>query len=341
MTPRLRGKRVLTVKLSLADIRKLARGCCEVREEPQGIYFDRMNEPLRDFYSGAEGFNICARCPAGVRIRFRSNTASLRASFKYGGGASQPFFGADLFVDGRRAGTFGPKEKVTRWSGEIFRAESQIEREFDLWLSYSVETWVDFLEVEDGASVEPVMPDGETWLAVGNSITQGMFCTSPSRTYAATAARVQGLALHNVGVGGGRMEPGVGKGASLIPCSIATVAFGVNDWNQLKPVDQFKRDSMELLCALLRGRENLPVGLITPLPVCDRPELNEVGASPEDLRRVLREAACEFESVTVIEGPSLVPADEKYFVDGVHPNDLGMNEMGTNLATKLKLLLGG
>ena len=62
------------------EIEQLAHGCCEVREETRGVFFDRMNAPLREFYDSGEAFRVRARCPAGVRIRFRSDTSWLKVS---------------------------------------------------------------------------------------------------------------------------------------------------------------------------------------------------------------------------------------------------------------------
>lgn len=275
-----------------------------------------------------------------MRLRFRSDTSWIKACFRYGGQA-RPIFAADIFVDGRPAETFGPDAPTREWSGEIFRAEVRTRREFDLWLPHVVETWVEFLEMEDGAEIEPVPAGSTTWVAAGDSITQGMAASIPSRTFSAVAARSLKFNLHNTGVGGATMEQVAGMGASLIPCSFATVAFGVNDWAHSKPGEQFEQDTVGLLSELLRGKSNLPVGLLTPLPVLERDDLASSTLRIEDFRQALRRVGERFETVTVIEGPSLVPAIADYFVDGVHPNDRGMAEMGKNLAVHLGKLAPG
>ena len=55
----------------------------------------------------------------------------------------------------------------------------------------------------------------------------------------------------------------------------------------------------------------------------------------EDFRRTLCEAAEDCESVTVVDGRALVPAEESCFADGLHPNDRGMAFFAENLLRQL------
>jgi len=327
------------MKLPFSAIAKLAHGCCEVREEENGIFFDRMTGPLREFYGTSESGATRMRCPAGVRLRFRSDTPWIKASFRYGRAARPIRFG-DLIVDRGEVRAFGPAEAVADWSGEIYREEDGGEREFDLWLPHLVESWLASLEVADGARVAEAAPSPVTMLAIGDSITQGMTGKDPADTYVARAARGLGVNLHNVGVGGARMEKVVGAGAAMVPCSLATVAFGVNDWwGGAKSLDRFRADADALLSALLSAKHDLPIALLTPLPVYERAETNKLGLPLEDYRQALRDAAHQFASVTLIEGATLISNDPAAFVDGVHPNDRGMKEMGVALTARLKGML--
>ncbi len=325
------------MKIPYDNLKDLAEGCCEVRVEHEGLLLDRMNAALHKIYVNG---NIRRRAcsTAGVRLRFRCDSSWVWVSFKYGE-TVRPYLEADLFVDGVPAGSYGPRQKTHHWAGEIFSADSREERKFELWLPYSVQTWVDWLEIEAGSQIHPAKANLNVWLALGDSITQGMTATSPSLTYASVAARATDLNLHNIGVGGRTMQTAVGKAANSISCSLATIAFGINDWARCKALDRYRQDTLGLLAGLLDRKKHLPIGLISPLPVVGKSETNEAGVALEEFRKVLRAVADESKNVTVIEGPSLVPADPDYFVDGVHPNDRGMEEMGKNLAPHLKALL--
>jgi len=325
------------MRLSLDQLKEIAHGCCEAREEDRGVMFDRMNDPLREFYSATEGWTTCRRSPAGVRLRFRSNTPRIAVSLRYGR-SECPSYCADLFVDDDPVRSVGPEGAAERWSGEIYAAGTRAERSFDLWMPHVTETWLEWLEVDDDATVTPVAREAVTWLALGDSITQGMVATSPARSYVAIAARALGVGVHNVGVGGTKMLPELGRGAGVLRCMFATVAIGVIDWAQSRRIEPFAADTTEMLAGLVAGHEDLPVCLVTPLPIFDRPKKNERGLTIEDYRTALRRASAGLANVTVIEGTSLGMDSPECFVDGVHPNDHGMRVAGTSLAEQLRAL---
>lgn len=324
------------MNLSIDHLRAFARGVCEVRHEDRGVYLDRMNAPLRALYGQTEGALIRARCGAGICLRFRSDTAELRLHLQ-SGRTARPFRKADLFVDGTWLTTAGPEGAGTEWKGRLFAAARRAPREFELWLPHCAETWIASLEIEDGSLIEPLPPLPHAWLAIGDSITQGMTATAPARAFAVIAARRAALDVHNIGVGGATMEAEAGRASAALRWDIATVAFGCNDWNQGRPPAGYEAATRDLLAALRAVRPDAPILLITPLPVTRQPEgeLNKNGVALEDYREILRRTAMDFRAVNVIEGPDLVPADPACFADGVHPNDAGMALIGERLAERL------
>ena len=321
------------------QITSFARGCVAVRREDNGFFFERMTEGLRRVYGAAEGSDTRACCPAAVRLRFRSDTTSLKVGLRFAR-AARPVYTVGLLVDGAFVGTFGSKEPVEQWVGDIFSNDDAQVREFDLWLPCLVEAWVESLEVDDGCALEPAPATPGLWLAVGDSITQGMTVPCPTQTFVAATALALGVDVHCTGVGGGKMLPEVGIGANPIECTFATVAFGVNDWNNEKPVALFREQTRALLNGLIEGRAELPVGLMTPLPVFGRSEVNKDGVALEAFRQVLRDVAAELKNVTLIEGRDLVTPQPDRFVDGVHPNELGMAEIARALAPRLCEMTG-
>jgi len=327
------------VRLSFDQLEEIAQGCCDVREEDRGVVFDRMNAPLRELYSATEGWTTCRRSPAGVRLRFRSDTSRVAVSLRYGR-SECPSYCVDLFVDDDPVRSAGPEGEAEQWSGEVYAVGTRGERTFDLWMPHVTETWLEWLEVDDDASVTSVAREEVTWLAVGDSITQGMVATSPARSYVAIAARSLGVGVHNVGVGGTKMLPELGRGAGSLHWTFATVAIGVIDWAQSRRIEPFAAHTTEMLGGLMAEREDLPVCLVTPLPVFDRAEENEHGLTVEDYRRALRRASAGFANVTVIEGTSLGMDSRECFVDGVHPNDHGMRVLGSALAQRLSAFSG-
>lgn len=325
------------MKFTLDQFRACAAGCFEIREEPEGLFFDRMTPALRALYGTAEGALIRARCQTGIRLRFESDTDSLRLSLRLGR-AARAINVVDLIVDGVFQASFTGTLAVQPWTVELFANPDRRPRRFELWLPYAVESWVVSLEIGDNATLKPLPPEPVTWLVIGDSITQGMTCSSPARTYAGLAARAAGFNHHNTGVGGAIMDPAAG-GAAAIPATFATVAFGCNDWNRCLPLAEFESATLGLFDALLALHPGLPVGLITPLPaVWATGEKNKSDVWLESYRDVLRKIAPRFPAARLIEGPQLVPADPGCFVDGIHPNTTGMAVVARNLAMHLQIL---
>ena len=326
------------MRLSADVLQQVARGCVSVRQEPDGIIFDRMTAQLHEHYSQTEAQIVRAACPAGVRLRFQSDTTFIHLALRYGE-PCRPFYGTDVFADEAFVGTFGPRNPADQWEADIFSVSGRKMRTFDIWLPYAVESQIIAMEIDDDAQVDPLPRAPMTWLAIGDSITQGMTASSPSRTYVAEATRSLNMEVHNTGVGGATMEATAGSGVMPIEFGFATVAFGVNDWNTEKPLEKFRADTKALLEGVLKKRATLPIGLITPPPSDDLHQMEKKAQSLEAYRRVLREAALSFPTVQVIEGPSLMLAEMDRFVDGIHPNDLGMTEMGRNLTAALEPMI--
>ena len=324
------------MQIDLVQRPDLLRGVCDARREGDGVVLDRMNAALREFYSDSEARIARAQSRPGVRIVFQANTRWVRIALRFGL-QSRALFKSDLFCNGQHSCSFGPEEPAETWQEEFsFPTNGTGEMRFDIWLPHCVQTFVQSLEVEDGADVKAVPPAKKKWLAVGDSITQGMTATTPGRTYVCLAARETGLDLHDIGVGGGTAEPQIGLAARPIECDVITVLFGPNDFNRGKSADLFRQNTAHLIEALLDGRPGLPVGLMTPLPWMGCKGTNEAGASLADFRAVLRDVPGRFPSVRLIEGPDLVPAEDGCFVDGVHPNDAGMKSIGEGLVSPLR-----
>ncbi len=322
------------MNLTFAQLRSFATGCTEIREDPEGVFFDRMPPSQRTHYGATEGAVIRARCQTGIRIRFRSDTRRLTAMLRFGR-AARVFPCVDLVVDGIFMGTFAGDREQQPCRLEVFQSAEKLLRTFELWLPYSMESWLVSLEADDGARLEALPADPVNWLVIGDSISQGMTCSSPGRTYPALTARSLGWNHHNVAVGGARMEAAAGDVGS-IPADIASVAFGCNDWNGGKSVATYEDDTKRLLDTLFAGHPGLPTALLTPFPaVWDKGEQNKDGVWLESFRDVLRKIAPAYPSVHLLEGPSLIPADPGAFVDGIHPNNAGMAALARNLAPEL------
>jgi lysophospholipase L1-like esterase len=320
------------MKIDLIENDNLVFGASSYEYSNGAYHFFRMTEALNDFFGDNEAFSIRAACPSGVRIAFITDSEFLAMEVLYGR-STRPIFTIDVIVDGEYTLTFGPDEEV-----EEFNFSTELpgtgSKKVEIFLPVMVECVVKGIMLEEGADLEPVPEKPLPLLFIGDSITQGMVVSTPSLTYPAQVATVLNVDFHNVAVGGATMQKEEAPLVMELDWEKAFLAYGVNDFSQSRPIEQFEdetRGTLETLCS----RENAEVFVITPIPWALRTNANELGLHLEDYREVLRKVASGFPQVKIIEGTKLVPDDPQYFVDNIHPNDLGMTTYADNLLAEL------
>lgn len=320
------------VKIDLVNQPMLVTGAARVLPaDGNGVQLCRMTAALNDFYSYSEAARIRAFCTAGVRIAFSSTTPWVRLRIRYGR-ESRQLYKVDFVIDGH-VSSLGPDAREEVATIKLEELEPK-EKKLELYLPHCCEVIVETLEIADGSTLHPIPRKPRTWLGIGDSITQGMTARTPSRTFAVTTARSLGVELHNIGVGGGTMREEVGKLALELPWDFATVAFGVNDFSQDRPLEEVATQTRQMWENLTsRGG---PIFLLTPIPWAKRTEPNKIGLSLADYRNTIAAAGRSFPAVTVVHGENLVPDDPQLFVDNIHPNDDGMAVYARNLQKALE-----
>ncbi len=318
--------------LNIAALPGLIHGAAAWDVDDQGWILSRMTPELTAFFQEDENSAIRAACSSGVRIAFRSNTGALAMRLRYLREA-RPVYAADIRVDRETVLTFAPEpgEKEYAFFTEL---PGSGEREIEIHLPHLCEIRLQELALENGCTLRPAKRHAERWLFLGDSITQGMTTSCPTAAYPARIAAARNADFVNLAVGGATLHRELGPLAAKYAWNNAVVAFGVNDYHLGRPLEQFRDDCRKLLRSL-RRRRSAQVRLITPIPWLRDPGKNSNGHTLEDFRRTLCEAAEDCESVTVVDGRALVPAEESCFADGLHPNDRGMAFFAENLLRQL------
>lgn len=191
--------------IQLSELDALAYGIYSTELTGKGWCGRRLPKSLWEHYQSTEAFSIRAACSAGIHLRFISDTARLSISLTFGR-RSRDHFLSDLFINGSPFRTFGPKTYIERHDEVIVIPGKRSSKEFDLWLPCMCETWVTSFAVENGATLEPIAANEIRWLALGDSITQGMEASRPTDNYVGRCALMFGLDVTNVGIGGATME---------------------------------------------------------------------------------------------------------------------------------------
>lgn len=168
-------------------------------------------------------------------------------------------------------------------------------------------------------------------LWIGDSITQGYGGFITSHTYVNVANRILGYEILNQGIGGYYYDAGVLKPLENFKPDKIILAMGTN---QFRWADKKKwiDDYYEKLTSIY---PNTPMLAITPLwRNCTEEEKKDF----EDCAAFIRAQAEKYPNITVVDGLTLVPGCLEFYLDGLHPNALGMTLYGQNLANTIKKL---
>ena len=179
----------------------------------------------------------------------------------------------------------------------------------------------------DGA-FEPARK-GEKVLWLGDSITQGYGPLRSGQTYVSVANRILNYDILNQGIGGYVYDKkSLMKMDGYIPDKII-VALGTNQFGceTMKDVEEY----YETLTGIYGNQ--IPILCVTPLWRGDLPEQIPVLVRfCENVKAI----AGRYPNVTVVDGFSLVPHLPEYFLDNLHPNALGAEVYGRNLAEAIR-----
>jgi len=319
------------MSLTHDQLRTVARGVCAVEPVETGWTFRRLPQTAMTHYGSVEGQRIRSRCAAGVVLDFLTDSDVLAVQADIGAGARPPAF-FDLYVENTMVGTMGDDEAPERVEGTFDCGPSSGLRRFQLYFPHvRIPTLID-VSLRKGCTVRASVPR-PVWLALGDSITQGMSGTYPSLTYPALAARLRGYDLHNAGVGGAVFQPESLREKPVDNPALVSVAYGINDWNKGVPPDA----ACNMLTRLQSFYPDSPLFILEPIwfarPDRDPDEKNALGLTLAEYRSALATVAHDVPGARWIEKESLMPPGYRFATDGCHPNTLGHVVYGNNLAT--------
>lgn len=173
---------------------------------------------------------------------------------------------------------------------------------------------------------EPVKK-GEKVLWLGDSITQGYGPLRSAHTYVSVANRMLNYDIINQGIGGYIYDKNsLMKMEGYTPDKII-VALGTNQYGTetMKDIEEY----YEVLTDIYR---DIPILCITPLWRGDNAEGIPTLIS---FCKKVKNIACQYEQVTVVDGFKMVPHLPEYYLDNLHPNALGAEMYGINLVKEI------
>ena len=287
-------------KIDLENNLKFFRGCAA-----PGV---RMNESLLEFYSDCEARVIRARAASGVRIAFVTDAVEMEYSLVFGG-AARKIYTSDIVIDGSVTVVEGEgPHKITMAPGE---------KQIVIHLPHLLVIEKVSLAVNEGAWVKEAPAKAKKMLFCGDSIMQGMTCSTPTKAVGALLSEKLDVEIHNTSVGGAEMRFEAVEATLALGGDLAVVGFGINDAFHATDHQLFRERTLKVLELL--DKFSGKAFIIVPIP-----NMKIDNAIREGFCQIIREAHKKFPKVTLIEGADFYPAREDLFVDLTHPNDEGM-----------------
>lgn len=335
--------------IDLKEHREFVFGAASIqKDETDGaIRFFRQTPAMHNVfqYDGAEIWEYMADCPAGVRIAFQTDALSFRMKILYGKPWDTPLYtgDTDVVIDRKYADfrTFRadplskeePEKNLHEFTCELEENESGTHI-VEIFLSNQVPMKLLEFEVDSENMPDPITYNPtKNILFIGDSITQGYFST-PAGCYAARYANHFKADFHNVAIGGAVFR-NYGDAAMAYPWNDLVICFGTNDcgWRSL---EEYKAAAVATLDAVTK-REHAHVTLLSsvPFPATKYDGNNTRAERLTQMRGILKDLAAQYK-IRYVDGTTLVPDDETYFIDRCHPNDKGMEAYGNNFIAAME-----
>ena len=311
-------------RLASGEIRSLSAGALAFREEDGGLAFFKCTEEQTEEVERTWPNGLASTLAStGIRLDFVTDARRIGFAFQRGSAL-------ELLIDGVlvRRWTPAPREDTVIEPEALFPAGSGNgkRRVTLIFGSHGENAVLKYLELEEGKSAAR-QRYGRKFLFLGDSLTQGWHSRYDVNSWAWRTTLFYNADSVIQGIGGDFFRPGAVKQLPFEPDAVF-LALGTNDFSRFDDREEFlgrMRETMARLASLYAGK---PVIAITPTPRFDG-ETRPAGDHALFRGLIAEEAAKR--GFLPVDGASLIPADEAFFADVVHPNDDGFSLFAENL----------
>lgn len=263
----------------------LLRGHTELEETGRGLRPHRLRKADRSTPIAAPQLQLAESQTAGVRIVARTTASNIaldvHSTWVDYFGAPQARGRVDLVIDGHLARSVRLAEgdvlgidlvdtgPSIRTDGGDFRVVfgnlPRHAKTIEIWLPHGEA--IELLGLSSDEPLHPVPVTTPRWVHGGSSISQGTAATSPTATWPATAARLAGVELHNLGFGGSMLlQESIARTVAAAPAEVVSVKVGINLVNDGRMrLDEFERATHAFLDIVRGGHPDVPLLLVSPI----------------------------------------------------------------------------
>ncbi len=310
--------------LTNEELKELYFGAYEFEETKDGyLQAFQYSKKQMEYFKGALDFWY-ERSMASNAKTLEFTTRAEKVSFDYRiiwKGSPDSF---ELAVDGFISGIVYVKDIMD--SGTIEWDLPKGEKKVVIYLPADAVALIKNLTL-NGEVKRAVKDEKVLWL--GDSITQGYGPLRSGCTYVSVANRILNYDIINQGIGGyiydkNSLMEMEGYRPDRIIVALGTNQYGDNDMSAVEEYYEtlmgIYGEDIPVLCIKPLWRGDSVDGLPQLMTFCDK----------------VRDIAGRYSNVSIVDGMKMVPHFPEYFLDNLHPNCLGCETYGRNLAEAVK-----
>ncbi len=312
------------MKLTAEQIKRITVGALRVEQKENGIYFQKCTEKqVAAWYTLSGDLGKRAETTTGVRLDFHTDSDTLVLDTLDG----DKF---EVMIDGlaRYRVHAGPaREKGEKLTFALGAGEKRVTLVFP---SHSRGVLAS-VELADGATLTP-HEHACKMLFIGDSITQGWNSRYDTMSYAWRVTQFFDANSVIQGIGGAVYHAGTTDRIDF-DADTVLLAYGTNDFGRYATLDELRMHASRVMDDIAAQFEEKRVVVITPIYRADWQKPKKMGTFAEACAVVAEEGARH--GFMVVDGMELVPHNDDFMADAVHPNDLGFGVYAENLIKKL------
>ena len=321
--------------LTNEELKKIYFGAYSFEETPDGyLKANQHTKEQMEYFKGALDFWY-ERCDASTAKTFEFQTEATEVSFDYKIIWTGSLDSFEMAVDGLITKIIYLKDIVKGDTVKEPFPEGTLTWELpegkkNVIIYLPADATVVVRNFKINASYTPAKK-GEKVLWLGDSITQGFGPLRSSQTYVSVANRLLNYDIINQGIGGYVYDKkSLLKMEGYSPDKII-VALGTNQYGceTMKDVEEYYEaliglygSKIPILCISPLWRGDNVEGIPTPFRFCQK----------------VKEIAGRYSNVKIVDGLKLVPHLGEYFLDNLHPNQLGTEVYARNLVEEIRRL---
>jgi len=338
--------------IDLDTVAGLFDGHVDVRRRPDSVQPLRVPVAELGFYDAFTRW--VASAPAGVRLRFRSDTRSIALKTLQRSAFGERSLTYDLVIDGERFAQARPIGGAVMNEGGGFTGDERASVRFEglpagdkameLWLPQSATVAIAELRIDHGASLATFPDQRPTMVFHGSSITHAMEADGADGAWPAVAAGLAGMRVVNLGWAGSCLLSGLAARIVRDQRADAIVLkLGINVHGEGLLKERTFADSAHAMVSIIREKHpTTPMVIISPIWSPPRETQSAGGGLSLARMREILEAvvaarvAARDRHIRYLSGLELFgPDDLADLPDELHPNAAGQRRMGERFHGKV------